>query len=328
VCAEHGAAVVPQGGNTGLVGASVPRHNEVVLSLTRLAEIGEVDAPVGQVTAGAGATLAALQAAARAADQDAALDFGARDSCTVGGVVACDAGGARALRHGTARGRVGGLRTKIGAMSARREATRTFLEERVQRVEDALADIEARSSGIRSLRDIESLQKRLANAQSELNKIDLLSTEPVPLPTMDEQVHSDRYAVGLERLRRALESGNSADIGAARENLNDIESLAGRRRGEEGPLGRLWDHIETLTETRRALENAAAERNFVHPIEEPPKSGTFVEGMGRKFNTESARFGPFRGRTYSQVEAELGRPPDKIDGAPPGRVRPGRTSRG
>jgi FAD/FMN-containing dehydrogenase len=108
-CARHGAAVVPQGGNTGLVGAGVPRDREVVVSLRRLDAIGDVDGAVGQVTAGAGVTLAALQRAARAAGQDAGLDFAARDSATLGGVVACDAGGARALRYGTARARVAGL---------------------------------------------------------------------------------------------------------------------------------------------------------------------------------------------------------------------------
>src|SRR6201995_3840255 len=108
-CSQAGAAIVPQGGNTGLVGASVPRNGEVLVSLQRLTSIGEVDEAIGQVTVGAGATLAALQDAAKAAGQDAALDFGARDSCTVGGVVACDAGGARALRHGTARAHVVGL---------------------------------------------------------------------------------------------------------------------------------------------------------------------------------------------------------------------------
>jgi FAD/FMN-containing dehydrogenase len=108
-CARLGAAVVPQGGNTGLVGASVPRAGEVVLSVQGLSEIGQVDTAVGQVTVGAGATLAAFQAAARKAGEDAGLDFAARDSCTIGGVVACDAGGARALRHGTARAHVAGL---------------------------------------------------------------------------------------------------------------------------------------------------------------------------------------------------------------------------
>ena len=109
VCSGFEAPVVPQGGNTGLVGASVPRDGEVVISLTRLTEISDLDASVGQVTVGAGATLAALQAAAHGENEDAGLDFAARDSATVGGVVACDAGGARALRYGTARARVAGL---------------------------------------------------------------------------------------------------------------------------------------------------------------------------------------------------------------------------
>jgi FAD/FMN-containing dehydrogenase len=109
-CAVHGAAVVPQGGNTGLVGGGVPRgRGQVVLSLGRLDAVGAVDAGAAQVSAGAGATLAALQGAARAAGLDTGTDFVARDSATLGGLVACDAGGARALRHGTVRARVAGL---------------------------------------------------------------------------------------------------------------------------------------------------------------------------------------------------------------------------
>src|SRR5215207_691886 len=108
-CAEHGAAVVPQGGNTGMVGAGVPRDGEVVLSLARLTDLGEVDPGSMQVDAGAGVTLAALQAHARAAGLDAGVDFAARDSATVGGLAACDAGGLRAVRHGTVRARVAGL---------------------------------------------------------------------------------------------------------------------------------------------------------------------------------------------------------------------------
>jgi FAD/FMN-containing dehydrogenase len=113
VCGGAGAAVVPQGGNTGMVGAGVPRPSgerpQVVLSLARLTELGEVDAGSLQVSAGAGVTLAALQAHARAAGLDAGVDFGARDSAMLGGLVACDAGGIRALRHGTVRARVAGL---------------------------------------------------------------------------------------------------------------------------------------------------------------------------------------------------------------------------
>ena len=87
----------------------MPRGGEVLLSLTRLDELGPVDPATAQVSVGAGVTMAALQDAAAAAGFDAGIDFAARDSATVGGLVACDAGGARALAHGTARARVAGL---------------------------------------------------------------------------------------------------------------------------------------------------------------------------------------------------------------------------
>ena len=60
-CADAGIAVVPQGGNTGLVGGSVPLDGELVLSLTRLAELEPVDTTASQVTVGAGVPIASLQ---------------------------------------------------------------------------------------------------------------------------------------------------------------------------------------------------------------------------------------------------------------------------
>ena len=102
-CREHGAAIVPQGGNTGLVGAGVPRGGEVLLSLARLDALGAVDPATAQVSAGAGVTMAALQGATASAGFDAGIDFAARDSATVGGLVACDAG-ERARWHTAPRG--------------------------------------------------------------------------------------------------------------------------------------------------------------------------------------------------------------------------------
>jgi FAD/FMN-containing dehydrogenase len=113
-CLDFGAAVVPQGGNTGLVGGSVPRGGEVVLSLTRLASVGEVDMTTAQVEAGAGVTLGALQEHARAAGFDVGMDFAARDSATLGGIASTDAGGLVAFRHGTARARIVGLEAVLG----------------------------------------------------------------------------------------------------------------------------------------------------------------------------------------------------------------------
>jgi FAD/FMN-containing dehydrogenase len=112
-CATAGAAVIPQGGNTGLVGGSVPRGlddgPQVVLSTLRLREMEPVDTLAGEVTVGAGVTLAVLQAHVRPARFTFGVDLGARDSATIGGMVATNAGGIHVLRHGPMRAQVLGL---------------------------------------------------------------------------------------------------------------------------------------------------------------------------------------------------------------------------
>jgi FAD/FMN-containing dehydrogenase len=112
-CHAAGVPVVPQGGNTGLVGGSVPAAAgsalPVVLSTRRLADLGEVDPRSGQVTAGAGATLAAVQAAARAAGWVYGVDLAARDSATIGGTVATNAGGIHVIAFGMTRAQVTGI---------------------------------------------------------------------------------------------------------------------------------------------------------------------------------------------------------------------------
>lgn len=108
-CVAAGAPIVPQGGNTGLVGGGVPRHGEVLLSLSRLTELGEVDVAAGQVTAGAGVPLSRLQERARAAGFEVGIDLPARDSATVGGLVATNAGGERVLRYGCVRSQIVGV---------------------------------------------------------------------------------------------------------------------------------------------------------------------------------------------------------------------------
>jgi FAD/FMN-containing dehydrogenase len=112
-CATAGAAVIPQGGNTGLVGGSVPRaasgRPQVVVSTLRLRDLEPVDAVAGEVTVGAGATLGALQAHVRSAGLGFGVDLGARDSATIGGMVATNAGGLHVLRHGPMRDQLLGI---------------------------------------------------------------------------------------------------------------------------------------------------------------------------------------------------------------------------
>jgi FAD/FMN-containing dehydrogenase len=108
-CVRHEVPFVPQGGNTGMVGGGVPRDGELVVSLRSIDGVGAVDADACQIEVGAGATLETVQAAARAARLELPIDLGARSAATVGGMVATNAGGPLALRHGSMRARVVGL---------------------------------------------------------------------------------------------------------------------------------------------------------------------------------------------------------------------------
>jgi FAD/FMN-containing dehydrogenase len=109
VCAARRAPVVAQGGRTGLVGGGVPGNGEIVLSTARLSRIEPVNLDTAQVTVGAGVTLAAVQSQAQREGLLFGVDFGARDACTVGGMVATNAGGTRVLRWGTMRDQVAGI---------------------------------------------------------------------------------------------------------------------------------------------------------------------------------------------------------------------------
>ncbi len=116
VCRELGVPLVPQGGNTGLVGGGVPLDDEVVLSLRRLGDL-HVDPGAGQATAGAGVTLSALRQAASAGGWAYGVDLASRDSATVGGMIATNAGGTRVLRYGDTRAQVLGVEAVLGTGS-------------------------------------------------------------------------------------------------------------------------------------------------------------------------------------------------------------------
>lgn len=108
-CREFGRPVVPQGGNTGLVGGSIPHDGEVLLSLRRLDEVGAVDRVTREVTVGAGVTIGRLQESARLAGVRYGVDLTSRDSATVGGTIATNAGGMGVVAHGDTRRQVLGL---------------------------------------------------------------------------------------------------------------------------------------------------------------------------------------------------------------------------
>ncbi|KAJ2492313.1 D-lactate ferricytochrome c oxidoreductase, partial [Coemansia sp. RSA 2049] len=108
-CNDQRIAVVPQGGNTGLVGGSVPVHDEVVLSLRNLNKVRTYDDVSGVVVCDAGCVLEELDAYVAERGHMMPLDLGAKGSCQIGGNVATNAGGIRLLRYGSLHGSVLGL---------------------------------------------------------------------------------------------------------------------------------------------------------------------------------------------------------------------------
>jgi len=112
---SFGVALTPQGGNTGLVGGATPMDGGAVVDLRRLDRISALDATAGQMTAGAGARIEAVQSAARDIGWTYGVDWAARGSATVGGSVATDAGGLRFVRHGSTRRQLLGIEAVLGS---------------------------------------------------------------------------------------------------------------------------------------------------------------------------------------------------------------------
>ena len=108
-CSEKKLAVVPQGGNTGLVGGSVPVFDEIVINLRRMSKIRSFDEASGVLVTDAGAILEVVDGFLEKKKYMFPLDLGAKGSCQIGGNVATNAGGLRLLRYGSLHGNVLGL---------------------------------------------------------------------------------------------------------------------------------------------------------------------------------------------------------------------------
>jgi FAD/FMN-containing dehydrogenase len=105
VCAQAGAPIVPQGGNTGLVGGGTPDDSAsaVVVSLQRMRAIRAIDTANDTITAEAGCVLQSVQGAARAQERLFPLSLASEGSCTIGGNLSTNAGGTQVLRYGNTR---------------------------------------------------------------------------------------------------------------------------------------------------------------------------------------------------------------------------------
>jgi FAD/FMN-containing dehydrogenase len=160
VAREHGVRVTVRGGGTGLVAGAVP-DGTLVLSTQRLDALGPVEH--GTLVAGAGVTLAAVQARARRGGWDYGVDFAARDSCTIGGNVATNAGGMHVVAHGVTRAQVLGVEAVLADGSVVRR----------------LAGLAKDATGY-------DLSQLLVGSEGTLGVITAVRVRLVPLPTAVE----------------------------------------------------------------------------------------------------------------------------------------------
>ena len=257
-CAEAGVGVVVQGGNTGLVAGAVP-DGTVVLCTRRLTALGPVED--GTVVVGAGVPLARLQAHARAAGWDYGVDMASRDSCTVGGTIATNAGGLHVVAHGTTRAQVRGVEAVLadGSVVSRlggllKDATGPDLSQLLVGSEGTLGIVTAaRLRLVPRPRALETVLAGLDAVEAALALVGALRRQGVPLQAAElvlpEGIALVREVAGLPALVPAAaylvleaESG-LLDALAGAPGLVDVAVAA-----DASDAARLWAYRERITE--------------------------------------------------------------------------------
>ena len=215
-----------------------------------------------------------------------------------------------------ALGRLELLGQQIERMTVRPgDDPRPVMRERLARIRERLAEIDQRQNRAGSFDDIRRLRADLGRAEHDMAVLDRITTEPVPLPTPREQAMLDEYVRQLNRRQeaRAAVPPRQAEANEANAAMEAIEELAVTNHGEDNPLSRLFDHLESISDIRLGRTSA--------PVPAAPGSSALVEGYGRRFTAESTRPASFRGMSFSEVEAAIGRPPDFVNGRYPEAVR-------
>lgn len=123
-CNENMLAVVPQGGNSGLVGGSVPVYDEIVVNMSRMNDIRSFDETSGTIVVDAGCILEVVDKYLAERSHIFPLDLGAKGSCQIGGNVATNAGGLRLLRYGSLHGNVLGIEAVLPDGTIMRDLSR------------------------------------------------------------------------------------------------------------------------------------------------------------------------------------------------------------
>jgi FAD/FMN-containing dehydrogenase len=254
-CNEHGIAVQPQGGMTGLAGGAVPIGPCVVVALERMRAVRELDTAAGTITVEAGVTMETVQKAADAAELFFPLDLGGRGSCQIGGNISTNAGGNRVLRYGMARDLV------LGVEAVLADGT----------VIDALRKVIKNNSGY-------DLRQLFIGAEGTLGIVTavVLRLFPKPRSACTGICAVDDYAGVLELLRRAR-SGFGALLSAFEVMWPDFYELGTVKLGRKPPLEQGYGAyvlIETL-----GTDPDADQARYVSVIGEAIEAGVVKDAV-------------------------------------------------
>src|SRR5690606_24953668 len=258
-CRDAGSHVTVQGGRTSLVAGTVPEHDDVLLSTERLTDIGPVDTVERRVWAGAGVTLAALQHTAAAAGLTFGVDLAARDTATVGGMAATNAGGLRTVRYGNMGEQVLGLEVALpdGSVLRRHSAVR-----RDNTGYEALIAAGRARRDTPGMAALEPIDARIARLAAEHLGVAvpapgdwLLLVELTSLGDADDD-QTERLAVALDQLDLAGEPAVGVDS-AARQRLWRVRESTAEVLGVHGPPVKFDVSLPPAAIPRFAAEAAA-----------------------------------------------------------------------
>ncbi len=298
VAAQSGTPVVPQGGNTGLVGGQIPDGTPpaIVLSLTRMNRVLTVDPDGNTLTVEAGATLADVRRAAESVDRLFPLSLAPEETCTIGGNLATNAGGLAVLAYGSARDLVLGLEVVLadgriwnGLRTLRKDNTGYDLKHIFTGSEGTLGIITAAAlklfarprSVATALAGVPTPEAALAlfrRARAEAGP-DVTSAEIVPLFGM--RMAAEKLGLGLPLTSPhdwyVLLELSSVSVSGLGEVMNRIASgaqAAGEMTeyavaGSDQQRKTLWSYREIMSDSQ-SLEGASIKHDVAVPVSDVP----------------------------------------------------------
>ncbi|NMM83379.1 oxidoreductase [Rhodococcus sp. SRB_17] len=282
VCRTLGAPVTVQGGRTGLVAGAVPENNDVLLSTERLTTIGAVDRDSMRISVDAGVTLAQVHSAAAHAGLKFGVDIASRDSATIGGMAATNAGGLHTVRYGNMAEQVTGLEVVLPDGSTAR-----------------------RSPKVRSDNSGYNLPALWVGSEGTLGVITRVDLKLRAIPK-----HRVTTLTGFDSLSAVVDAGRAL---RTLEGVDALELLDGRglelaagKLGAAVPTGRRWYLLAEVSGAHDPLEELASVLDRIAPPEAPAVA---VDVAG------SARLWAAR-ECFAEVVGLFG-PPLKFDAALP-----------